>query len=120
MTKNSDPTTFFSDVVGVKAVPGEVTDVSASKMMNFASNPVLKESPKFVDLRLSTSHTADKLKSVIDPVTRLEGLTDNYNRFVSSHGITKVTVDRVSKAKVYGDYIKNYEFETLKVFEFKK
>ena len=57
-TKNSDPTTFFSHVVGVKAVPGEVADVDASERMNFASNTVLCESPKFVDLRLSIAHTA--------------------------------------------------------------
>ena len=41
LTKNSDPKTFFSHVVGVKAVPGEVTNVNASKRMKFASNPVL-------------------------------------------------------------------------------
>ena len=37
---------------------------------------------------------------------------------MSSHGIAKFTADRVSEAKVYSDYIKNSEFETMKVFEF--
>ena len=40
------------------------------------------------------------------------------DRLTSSHGISKVAADRVSEAKVYSDYIKNYEFETVKVFEF--
>ena len=67
---------------------------------------------------LSTAHTSDKLKSVIVPATRAGGLTDNTDRLTSSHGISKVAVDRVSEAKAYSDYIKNSEFETMKVFEF--
>ena len=59
----------------------------------------------------------DKLKSVIIPTTRFRGLTDNFDGLVSSHGIAKVTADRVSEAKAYIDYIKNSEFETVKVFE---
>ena len=117
-TKNSDPTTFFSHVVGVKAVPGEVADIDASEKMNFASNPVLGESPKFVDLRLSTAHTADKLNSVIVSTTRVGVLTNTTVGLTSRHLIAKDTVDRVSEAKVYSDYIKNSEFETMKVFEF--
>ena len=118
LTKNSDPTTFFSHVVGVKAVPGEVTDVNASEMMNFANNPVFGKNPKFVDLGLSPAHTADKLKSVIGPATRVRRLTDNSDGLTSRHRIAKVTADRVSEAKAYSDYIKNSEFETMKVLEF--
>ena len=117
-TKNSDPTTLFSHVVGVKAVPVEVADVDASERMNFASNPVLGKSPKFVDLRLSTAHTADKLKSVIGPATRVRGLTDNSDGIKSRNRIAEVTADRESEAKWYSEYIKNSEFETMKVFEF--
>ena len=65
-----------------------------------------------------TVHTADKLKYVIGPATRVRGLTDNTDGILSSHGISKVAVDRVSETKVYSDYIKNSEFETMKVFEF--
>ena len=36
---------------------------------------------------------------------------------MSSHGIAEVTVDRVSEAKAYSDYIKNSEVETMNVFE---
>ena len=36
----------------------------------------------------------------------------------SSHGISKVASDGLSEAKVYSDYIKNSEFEIIKVFEF--
>ena len=86
--------------------------------MNFASNAVFGKNPNFVDLGLSTSHTADKLKSVIGPATRTGGLTDNSDGLTSSHGISKVAADRVSEAKAYGDFIKNSEFETMKVFEF--
>ena len=43
---------------------------------------------------------------------------DNSNGLTSRHHIAKVTADRVSEAKAYSDYIKNSEFETMKVFEF--
>ena len=87
--------------------------------MNFASNPDLGESPKFVDLRLSTAHTADKLKSVIGSATRVGGLTNNTDGLTSRHRIAEVTADRVSEAKAYSDYIKKSEFETMKVLNSK-
>ena len=77
----------------------------------------LGENPKFVDLRLSTVNTADKLNSVFAPVTRAEGLTYHSDRLASMHRIAEVTADRASEAKAYRDYIKNYEFETKNVFE---
>ena len=46
---NSDSARFFSHVVGLEAVSMEVTDVKASERMNYARNPVISESPKFVD-----------------------------------------------------------------------
>ena len=66
-----------------------------------------------MDLGLSTAHTANKLKSAIGPATRVRGLTDNTDGLTSSHGISKVAADRVSEAKRYSDYIKNYGFETI-------
>ena len=86
--------------------------------MNFAINAVFDENPKFMDLELSPTHTADKLKSVIGPATKVRGLTDNSDGLTSSHGIAKVTAYRVSEAKAYSNYIKNSEFEIMKVFEF--
>ena len=35
----------------------------------------------------------------------------------SMHCIAEITVDRVSKAKLYSDFIKKFEFETMNVFE---
>ena len=70
-----------------------------------------------MDLGLSPAHTADKLKSIFVPATRVGGLTDKSDRITSSHGIAKVTADRESEAKEYRDYIKNSEFETMNVFE---
>ena len=74
--------------------------------------------PFDASMGISTAHTADKLKSVMGPTTRVRGLTDNSDRLTSSHGISKVAADRVSEAKAYSDYIKNSEFEIMKVFEF--
>ena len=46
-------------------------------------------------------------------------MTNNTDGLTSRHRIAEVTADRVSEAKAYSDYIKNSEFETMKVFEFK-
>ena len=101
----------------METISAEVSDVNPRKRMKFASNSVFGEAPKFVDLVLSSAHTADKLKSIFDPANRAEGLTDNSNGFASRHRIAEVTADRVSEAKAYSDYIKNSEFETMNVFE---
>ena len=102
----------------METVSAEVANVNPRERMNFASNSVLGETPKFVDLGLSPANTADKLKSVIGPATRVRRLTDNPEELTSSHGIVKFTADRVSEEKAYSDYIKNSEFETMQVFEF--
>ena len=90
----------------METVSAEVADVNPSERMNFASNSVFGETPKFVDLGLSPAHTVDKLKSIFVPSTRAGELADNSNGLASSHGIAKVTDDRVSEAKAYSDYIK--------------
>ena len=97
---------YFSSVSGAETVSAEVADVNPCKRVNFLSNAVFGENPKFMDLGLSTAHTANKLKSVIGPATRVQGLTDNTDRLTSSHGISKVAADRVSEAKLYSEYIK--------------
>ena len=70
-----------------------------------------------MDLGLTPAHTSDKLKSIFAPATRAGGLMDNSDGLASRHHIAEVTVDRVSKAKAYSDYIKNSEFETRNCFE---
>ena len=114
---NEHSTSYFSGVSGAETVSDEVADVNPCERVNFASNAVFSENPKFVDLGLSTNHTANKLKSIIGPDTRVRGLTDSSDGISFSHGIARVTADRVSEAKRYSDYIKNSEFETINVFE---
>ena len=104
---NGHSTSYFSGVSGAETVSAEVANVNPCESVNFPSNAVFGENPKFVDLGLSTAHTANKLKSVIGPATRVRGLTDNTDGLTTSHGISKVAADRVSEAKAYSDYIKN-------------
>ena len=108
---------YFSGVIGLEAVTGEVAYVNARKMMNLASTSVLGKTPKFVDLGLSPANTADKLNSVFAPTTRAEGLMENSNWIAYRHGYEEFLGGRVSKEKAYSDYIKNSEFETMNVFE---
>ena len=108
--------TFFSPVLGFGSVSREVADVDTSKRINFASNPVLSETPKFVDLRLLIVYTADKLNSASAPATRAEGWMDHSDWLVFRYHIAEVTAYIVIEAKAYSDYIKNSEFETMNVF----
>ena len=103
---NEHSTSYFSGVSGVETVSAEVTNVNQCKRMNFASNSVFGENPKFVDLGISPAHTADKLKSIFTPTTNARELTDKYNRLMSRNRIAEVTADRFSETKVYSDYIK--------------
>ena len=114
---NGHCTSYFSGVICLEAVSRKVTDVNAHKRMNFARNSVLGEIPKFVDLGLSPNNTSDKLNSVFAPATRTEGFTYNSDWLASRHGIEYFAEGRVSEVKAYRKYIKNYEFETMNVFE---
>ena len=114
---NEHSTSYFSAVSGVETASAEIADVNMRKRMNFASNSVFGNNPKFLNLGLSPAHTADKLKSIFPPATRSGGLTDNSNRLASRHRIVEVTADRASEPKAYSEYIKNSEFETMNVFE---
>ena len=66
---------------------------------------------------MSPANTADKLKSIFAPATRVEGLTGNSDWITSTHDCEEVMIRRGSKTKLFRDYIKDSEFETTKVFE---
>ena len=115
--KNSDSASFFSHVVGLEAVPREVTDVNAREMTNFASNPVIDETPKFVDLRISTINTADRLNSAFPPLPerKVGWITPTGLRL----GIVlrKLQCTDRARQKRTVTILKNSEFETMNVFE---
>ena len=114
---NEHSKSYLSGVSGVETVSAEVAAVNPCKRVNFASNSVFGETPKFVDLGLSPAHTVDKLTSIFVPDTKVGGLMDNSDGLTPSHGIAKVTADRASEPKAYNEYIKNSEFETMNFFE---
>ena len=70
-----------------------------------------------MDFRPSPANTTNKLKSVIGSTTRVEIFTTGSNWLASRHGIEKVAVERVTKAKAFSNYILENEYETMKVFE---
>ena len=78
---------IFSKVIGLETVPGESADVYEREMMDFVSNSVIGKSLNFMDLGLLPANKMDKLNSIFDPTTRVEGLTDIYNWIVSRYGI---------------------------------
>ena len=114
---NFHSTSYFSGLITLEAVFAEVADVNPRERMNFASNSVLGETPKFVDLGMSPAHTTDKINWVVGPATRAGGFTDHSNCLAYRHSIAEVTEGRVSEVQAYIDYITNYEFETRNIFE---
>ena len=102
---NEHSTSYFSGVSGVETVFAEVVKVNPRERMKFASNSVFSETPKFVDVVLLPTHTADKLKSIFTPATRAGGLADKSDGLTFSHGIAEVKVNRVSETKAYSEYI---------------
>ena len=97
---------IFSKVIGNETFPEEISDVYTRKSMDLGSNEVVAENPNFMDCRLLPANTTDKLKSVIVPTTRVERFTNGSNWLTSRHDIEEVTVEIVSEAKAYIDYIK--------------
>ena len=51
-TVNEHSTSYFSGVGGVETISAEVANVNLRERMNFASNSVFGETPKFMDLGL--------------------------------------------------------------------
>ena len=102
------PFTSYSRVIGLEVVSVEFANFNAHERINFASNYLLVETPKFVDFGLSPANTADKLNSVFSPATIAGELTDNSNWLASRHGISEVTEGRVIEEKAYSDYIKTF------------
>ena len=70
------PTLILSRLIGPKTVSIEIANVYAHKRMDLVSNSIFTESPNFMDLGLSPANKTDKLKSVIGPTNKVEGLTD--------------------------------------------
>ena len=103
LSVNGPSMSYFSEVIGLEAVPRNVADVNASKKMNFTSNFVLHKTPKFVDLGLLPANTADKINSVFTSAIRAEGLTESSNWPMSRHGIVEVAEGIMSEVKAYID-----------------
>ena len=87
------------------------------KRMDFCSNSVVSGSPNYMDFRLLTANTMEKIKSVIGPTTRVERLTNGSDWLTSRHGIEEFMVERVREGKLHSRYIIENEFETMEVFE---
>ena len=96
-SEHRDPAPIFSKVIGRKFTDKSSADVNSCCRMNFGSDAVLTETPKFVNLRLASVHTLNDLGSVFMPTNIIGTPTDDYNWFLTSHRIGEVTVDRVSR-----------------------
>ena len=87
---NGHSTSNFSKVIVLEAVSREVSDVNARKMMNFVSNSVLGETPKFLGVGLLPANTADKFNSVFSPANRAVGFPDRSNWLAAGNFISEV------------------------------
>ena len=112
--KYRDPTLGWSKKIGSKLVTDESVDVYARGRMNFGSDTVLSEDPNFMNFRLSTVNTMDKLRSVIVPTIRVGGPKNGSNWIQPRHDIEEATADRASKTKGNNHFTFKIYFETMR------
>ena len=80
--------------------------------MDFGSDTVLSESPKFMNFRLSSVNTTDELRSVLVTTTRVRRPTGGYNWILPGHDSIEATSGRVRESKAKNHYNFKREFET--------
>ena len=83
--------------------------------MHFRSDSVVPPYPYFVNFRVASVNTMEKLGSVSATPTRVRRpICSSYWR-QQGHDIGEVTVERVSNSKAYSDYIKKMSLKLLNV-----
>ena len=110
--RHRDPNPGLSKVIGSKSVNNESANVYAHSWMNFGSDTVLSKSPNFMDFGLLSVNTTDELMSVFVPTTIIGRPMDGSNWLPPRRGISKATVDRVSRTEANNHYNFKSEFET--------
>ena len=102
---HAHPTPVYRKAIGPITVPEESADIYMQKSLDIGSNSVVAKSPNFMDFRLSPANTTYKLKSIIVLTIRVKRLMNGPNLLVSGNVIGKITVEKVSEAKAFSDYI---------------
>ena len=85
--------------------------------MYFGSDSIVTPNPNFVNFGVTSINASDELGSVSATTTRFGRPTSSLDWPRQGIDIGEVTVERVSEAKSYSDYIFKNEFETMKDFE---
>ena len=80
--------------------------------MNLASDTVLRKSPKFMDLRLSSVYTMDEIGYVFAPTTIIGSATHGSNWLPHINRISEAKADRLSRTKSKHNYNFKTVFET--------
>ena len=85
----------MSKAIGHKFTNEYSIDVTSRCQMNLRRDSVITESPKFMNMGLSSVHTLDELRSVFIPTTRIGRPADVSNWLPPYHRIGEVTADIV-------------------------
>ena len=91
-----------------------MVDVNSLSGMNFKSDTVVTPNPNFVNFRIASVNTTDKLGSVSVPTTRVGKPTKISNWRRQAHYIEESMADRVSEKNANSDNIFKNELETMK------
>ena len=104
--------------VGVKSLPDKiVADLDPSIRVNIA-NFIISESPKIINLGLSTFDATGKPNTAFAPYTRAKYLSGTRREKIKADWLTsRQNFERANKTTAYCNHIKNSEIETREVFE---
>ena len=78
--------------------------------MSFMCDTVLVESPNFMNLEISFSHTLDELGSFSIPITIIGRAIDGSKWLPHGHIIGEVTADRMSRTRPEQNYSSKTDF----------
>ena len=103
--KNSGPRPSFSRVIGSELMGDPRVNVNLCIGMHFGSDFVIIPNPNSVNFGVASVNAKDKLESVSATTTRVGSSTIISKWRRQGHNIEEVTLERVSKGKLYSDYI---------------
>ena len=95
-----DYASILSKVIGNKLSNGSISDLYSRSRMNFTADNIQTQTPKFVDLGLSTINILDESSGLSTPATRIRRPRDGAHWSALNNVFDKANVVGTSKAKL--------------------
>ena len=110
-SKHRYPEPTLSKVIGHKFTNKSSADINSLCWTKLTRDTVLSKIPYFVNLGISSVHTADELGPVFILTTRIRTPTNGSNWLPPGHSIGEITAERVIRTGSDKDYNAKTDFE---------